>query len=71
MKQEGRIIRRMGFIRDQEGIMNRYLRERSNWDRHLQHTRSFIEFYRHVFGNLIRRDHYATGMDTRIAYGAF
>jgi len=43
MKQEGRIIRRMGFIRDQEGIMNRYLRERSNWDRHLQHTRSFIQ----------------------------
>jgi hypothetical protein len=42
MKQHGKIIRRMGYIRDQEGIMNRYLRERSNWDRHLHHTRAFI-----------------------------
>ena len=41
MKQE-KIIRRMGYIRDQDGIMNRYLRETSNWDEHLQNTREFI-----------------------------
>ena len=35
-------IRRMGFIRDQEGIMNRYLRELSNWKEHLERTRNFI-----------------------------
>jgi hypothetical protein len=33
----------MGFIRDQDGIMNRYLRERSNWEPHLQRTKEFIE----------------------------
>ncbi|MEN8203644.1 MAG: hypothetical protein ABFS28_13690 [Bacteroidota bacterium] len=43
MKMQGKIIRRMGFIRDQEGIMNRYLREKSGWETHLQHTREFIQ----------------------------
>lgn len=42
MKPPRKIIRRMGYIRDQEGIMNRYLHEKSNWDPHLQHTRKFI-----------------------------
>ncbi len=37
-----KIARRMGFAKDQEGIMNRYLREGSNWDDHLKKTRSFI-----------------------------
>jgi len=32
----------MGFVHDQEGIMNRYLREQSNWESHLKHTRRFI-----------------------------
>jgi len=35
-------IRRMGFLRDQEGIINRYLREKGNWDPHLNHTKEFI-----------------------------
>jgi hypothetical protein len=43
MKAQGNIIRRMGYLRDQDGIMNRYLREKSNWDRHLTHTREFIK----------------------------
>ena len=30
MKKQKKLIRRMGFIRDQEGIMNRYIRESSN-----------------------------------------
>lgn len=42
MKKRGPWIRRMGFIRDQEGIMNRYLREKSNWGPHLERTRAFI-----------------------------
>lgn len=42
MKKQGRAIRRMGFIRDQEGIMNRYLRESSQWKKHLERTRNFI-----------------------------
>lgn len=42
MKKSGQSIRRMGYIRDQEGIMNRYLRESSNWQNHLQNTRNFI-----------------------------
>jgi hypothetical protein len=32
----------MGFIKDQEGIMNRYLRESSQWNKHLERTRKFI-----------------------------
>ena len=43
MKDLRHIIRRMGFVRDQEGIMNRYLREHSGWEVHLKRTRSFIE----------------------------
>lgn len=42
MKKQKRAIRRMGFIRDQEGIMNRYMRESSPWLDHLEHTRKFI-----------------------------
>ena len=42
MKKRGPWIRRMGFIRDQEGIMNRYLRETENWGPHLEKTRAFI-----------------------------
>lgn len=32
----------MGFVRDQEGIMNRYIRESSQWRVHLEKTRNFI-----------------------------
>jgi len=42
MKKRSQSIRRMGFIKDQEGIMNRYLRESSQWKEHLEHTRKFI-----------------------------
>lgn len=42
MKEHARIIRRMGFIRDQEGIMNRYIGESEQWKHHLEKTRSFI-----------------------------
>jgi hypothetical protein len=32
----------MGFLRDQEGIMNRYLREKTSWKAHLEKTRAFL-----------------------------
>lgn len=32
----------MRFIADQEGIMNRYLREKDNWSSHLNNTKEFI-----------------------------
>lgn len=32
----------LGFQHDQEGILNRYLRENKNWDIHLQHSKDFI-----------------------------
>ncbi|PID91879.1 MAG: hypothetical protein CSA96_06120 [Bacteroidetes bacterium] len=35
-------LRRMGYVRDQEGIMRRYLRERENWESHLKACRDFI-----------------------------
>ena len=37
-----RTIRKMKFISDQEGIMNRYLREKDHWDLHLNRTKKFI-----------------------------
>ncbi len=42
MKNQRQILRRMGYIRDQEGIMNRYIREKMHWDQHLEKTREFI-----------------------------
>lgn len=42
MKERAKIIRRMGFVKDQEGIMKRYLNESSQWQDHLTKTRSFI-----------------------------
>lgn len=42
MKSSRHIIRRMGYPRDQDGIMNRYMHERSNWDKHLERTKKFI-----------------------------
>ena len=42
MKKRSQSIRRMGFIKDQEGIMNRYMRESSQWKEHLELTRKFI-----------------------------
>jgi hypothetical protein len=35
-------LKRMRYTSDQEGIMNRYLRESANWDKHLKNTRKFI-----------------------------
>jgi hypothetical protein len=42
MNTPRKVLRRMGFIRDQHGIMNRYLREKSHWHAHLENTRRFI-----------------------------
>ena len=37
-----RIKRRLGYIADQQGIINRYLREQGGWDSHLMRTREYI-----------------------------
>jgi len=37
-----RMLRRMGLISDQEGIMRRYLREREGWQTHIDHCHSCI-----------------------------
>lgn len=37
-----KILKRMGFFMDQEGIINRYIREKGNWDEHLGRTKTFI-----------------------------
>jgi hypothetical protein len=42
MEIPGKILRQMGFLRDQEGIMNRYLSEKGNWNEHLDNTKDFI-----------------------------
>lgn len=42
MKNLERAKKRMGFLKDQEGIMNRYMRESSHWAEHLERTRNFI-----------------------------
>lgn len=36
------IARRTGYVRDQKGILNRYVRENENWKQHLEHTKAFI-----------------------------
>lgn len=37
-----RRARKLGYIADQQGIINRYLREQGGWDSHLIKTRDFI-----------------------------
>lgn len=41
MRSSG-IYRKMGYFSDQEGIMNRYIREAAHWKAHLQNTKSAI-----------------------------
>jgi hypothetical protein len=41
-KQLRKATRKMGLVKDQKGIINRYMRESKNWDSHLRHTRDFI-----------------------------
>lgn len=37
-----KMVRKMGFLSDQEGIMKRYLREKDNWSSHLENSKQFI-----------------------------
>jgi hypothetical protein len=37
-----KILRRMNYLSDQKGIMNRYLDEWDHWEEHLENTREFI-----------------------------
>lgn len=39
---DSRILKKMGYLADQEGIISRYLRERGGWDSHLIRCREYI-----------------------------
>ncbi len=39
---ERKILRKMNFLSDQEGIISRFLNESSNWEPHLNKSREFI-----------------------------
>lgn len=39
---KNKIVKRMGFLKDQQGIMNRYLREMEGWNYHINRTKQFI-----------------------------
>lgn len=39
---ERRILKKMGFLKDQKGILNRYFRETLGWQDHLDKCREFI-----------------------------
>ncbi len=39
---EKNILRRMGFLADQQGILNRFFRESDQWKHHLDNTSNFI-----------------------------
>lgn len=41
-REHKRMLKRMKFISDQEGIMTRYLREKENWSPHIQQCKEFI-----------------------------
>lgn len=40
--QQNRKLRKMQYIIDQQGIMNRYAREKENWENHIQESKKFI-----------------------------
>jgi hypothetical protein len=37
-----RALKKMGFPAEQQGLINRYLKEKENWKTHLENTRNFI-----------------------------
>ena len=43
------IARRTGYVRDQQGILNRYVRENEHWNQHLENTKAFVlESVKHI-----------------------
>ena len=42
MEINNRVLRKFGFKKDQNGIINRYLREKGSWKTHLSNTKKFI-----------------------------
>jgi hypothetical protein len=41
-KIPGKILRRMGFLSERQGLIDRYIHVEGAWDGHLNHTREFI-----------------------------
>jgi hypothetical protein len=42
LKMNKKILKKFGFAKDQDGIINRYLRETESWSAHLNNTKNFI-----------------------------
>lgn len=42
IKSDKKIIKNMGFLEDQQGIINRFIREKGGWNTHLENTKQFI-----------------------------
>ncbi len=40
--KKNKVFKKIGYYKDQKGIMNRYQRERNNWALHTEQTRQFI-----------------------------
>ena len=40
--KQRKLLRKLGFFSDSEGILNRYYREKGNWDSHLENTKKAI-----------------------------
>ncbi len=41
-KYSRRVLKKMNLVKDQAGIINRYISEKEHWDLHLNHTRNYI-----------------------------
>ena len=37
-----KILRKLGYLSDRDGIMNRFINEQENWKNHLENTKNFI-----------------------------
>lgn len=40
--KKDKFLSKLGFYNDQQGILNRYYREETGWNRHLEHTKNYI-----------------------------
>lgn len=43
MMKDSRVVKRLGYLTDQKGIINRYLREGGAWDTHLLRSKEYIK----------------------------
>ena len=41
-RPDKKVLKKTGIIKDQKGIINRFLREKQHWQTHLEHTQNYI-----------------------------